>query len=72
MTLTVEKGSISWQGVRPVLDNIQVMGVPARPTRILINGVPVNSGDFTYVDVTKRLTLTCNVDMNVNNVIEFQ
>lgn len=70
--MTPYKGSQNWPGIQQKLDNIQVMGWPTRPTTIRINGVAADPATYTYVDSSKRLTLTCNLDMNEINVINFQ
>lgn len=69
MTLKVEKGSNSWEGIKSQnLTLIQIMGWPSQPENITFAGAEL---DYTYVATTKRLTLHCDIDMNSNSVILF-
>ena len=71
LTITVTKGAANWPGIVPKMDQIYVMGFPARPAAILIDGVAISSSDYSY-DANKRLAITASLDMNVNHVITFQ
>lgn len=70
LTITVTKGSVTWPGIVPVMDQVYVMGLPSRPASITIDGVSLAPGDYVY-DANRRLKINCSLNMNNNHVINF-
>ena len=67
---------ISWTGIEPRLETIQIMGWSSNSVNFTIDGSYDINYTYTYIETTQRLTISFNVDstldMNKKWVIDFQ
>jgi len=72
LIISARPGSLNWEGIKPMLYTIQIMGLDFSPKIITVNGTEVHQDAFRYNDATNMLTFKYSFNLNRNWVVNFE